>query len=201
MVDYPVGLYEQTRPGIQASARAVVPQLVERFQPRTVLDVGCGEGWWPHEFAALGCDVFGLDGDHVTPVIDQFVACDLEQPLPQLPRFDLVVCLEVAEHLSPGRAKLFVAELCQLAPTVVFSAAIPGQGGAGHLHEAWPAYWTGLFAARGYRGSGALRWALWGDERVEPWYRQNLLVFGDLHGLPEDGCVPVVHPDIWGWYR
>jgi SAM-dependent methyltransferase len=201
MSNYPVDLYAQTRGGIQSSAATVVPLLADRFQPATVIDVGCGEGHWAHEFAALGAETTGLDGDHVTPTVDHFVACDLEQPLPDVFKFDIAICLEVAEHLSPGRAGSFVAELCQLAPSVVFSAAIPGQGGAGHLNEQWPGYWTRLFAEHGYPASDALRWQLWAHPLIEPWYRQNLIVFGDLQGLPETEIKPVVHPEIWGWYR
>lgn len=200
MIDYPVSLYEQTRPVIQASAAAVVPLLVDLFEPETVYDVGCGEGWWMAEFDRLGCDVWGTDGPHVDPPAGGFTARDLEQRL-AADRVDLAISLEVAEHLSPSRADSFVADLCQLAPIVVFSAAVPGQGGAGHLNEQWPAYWARRFAEHGYAGSGALRWGIWDDDRIAPWYRQNLLVFGDLRGLAEDGCPPIVHPEIWGWYR
>ena len=54
-------------------------------------------------------------------------------------------------------------------------------------------------AERGLIGSGALRWTIWDDERVEPWYRQNLLVFGG--DLILDGCPYVIHPGIWTCYR
>lgn len=200
MIDYPVELYAETRATVKASAEALVPRLVERFKPETVLDVGCGEGWWAEQFADLACTVTALDGPHVEPVVDGFIACDLEEPF-EHPGHDLAISLEVAEHLSPERADGFVADLCAAAPTVVFSAAIPGQGGAGHVNEQWPAYWVEKFAEHGYYGSGALRERIWTDPRIAPWYRQNLLVFGDLSGFREDRCLALVHPDIWGWYR
>ena len=59
------------------------------------------------------------------------------------------ISLEVAEHLSPGRAESFISDLCQAAPVVLFGAAIPGQGGVGHLNEQWQSYWANLFEACG----------------------------------------------------
>ena len=87
-----------------------------------------------------------------------------------------MLCLEVAEHLPPERAESFIAELCELAPLVIFSAAIPGQGGINHLNEQWPDYWASLFWAFDYLVSGRFRYEIWELEQVENWYRQNLLI-------------------------
>jgi hypothetical protein len=77
-----------------------------------------------------------MDGGYVTtsPLGERFLPHDIATPLPEhlVGRFDLAVCLEVAEHLPPERAESFIRELCDLAPVVLFSAAIPGQGGTGH---------------------------------------------------------------------
>jgi SAM-dependent methyltransferase len=176
---YDTNFYDIIRAGTQASASVVVPAILADIPARTVVDVGCGEGWWAVEFAARGCDVLGLDGAYVqgSPLGDRFRPWDLATPLPgDLGRYDLAVCLEVAEHLPPGRAAGFVDDLCRLAPTVAFSAAVPGQGGVNHLNEQPPGYWANLFDEHGYAVSGALRWQLWDDDRVEVWYRQNLLV-------------------------
>lgn len=199
MSGYDARFFDCIREGCRQSAEAVVPVILDHFQPETVVaDVGCGEGWWGRVFLEAGCGAVGLEGSAVgcqIPVIES----DLEHEFTaNLPRVDLALCLEVAEHLSPERAPSFVGELCDLASTVVFSAAVPGQGGEGHLNEQWPGYWADLFAQRGYRGSGELRWAIWTDERVKWWYRQNLLVFGDLPpSLPEDDCAAVIHPEAW----
>lgn len=65
---------------------------------------------------------------------------DLTQPLSLGRKFDLCVSMEVAEHLPPSRADSFVADLVGLAPVVLFSAAVPEQGGTNHLNEQWPDY-------------------------------------------------------------
>jgi SAM-dependent methyltransferase len=185
----------QIRSGVQASAAALVPVLHNRYRPRSVVDIGCGEGWFCHEFEALGTRAVGVDGAWVDDVIHVDLAAP---PYPDLERFDLALCLEVGEHVEQARAPDLVAWLVGLAPIVVFSAAIPGQGGEGHVNEQRPEWWRDLFHATGYAITGALRWQVWDDERIEPWYRQNLLVAGDS-GLAEDGCRFVVHPDLWRW--
>lgn len=205
---YNEAFFDTIRDGACSSAAVVVPLAVDLIKPRRVVDVGCGEGWWAHAFLEYGCDVTGVDGAPVSdsPLGDRRIIRDLTQPIPtsDLGVFDLAVSLEVAEHLPESRAAGFVADLAALAPVVLFSAAIPGQGGVGHINEQWPSYWVDLFAANGMAVSGALRWKIWGDDRVENWYRQNLLVAArDPGSLPElfDTPLappwPVVHPVLY----
>ena len=198
MTVYTTRWRDQIRPGVQASADVIVPLLAGRYQPASVVDVGCGEGWWCRRFEQAGVGrVVGVDG----PWVAADVTVDLDRPpYPNLGRFDLAVCLEVAEHVAASHADRLVAWLVSLAPIVVFSAAVPGQGGEGHVNEQPPGYWAGLFATHGYGGSGALRQAIWDDDRVSWWYRQNLLVFGDPD-LPADGCPHVLHPQMLTWRR
>ena len=198
------------------SAEVVVPQVMEWVQPCRVIDVGCGVGAWLSIFERHGVEeVVGVDGPWVDAGLlqiaeERFLAADLREPL-RLPDhlaapFDLVVSLEVAEHLPPDSAEPFVNALTRLGPLVLFSAAAPLQGGTDHLNEQWPAYWAALFAARGYTAVDVLRRAMWQDKRVAWWYAQNMLFFvkeGHLERYPalqrrqEDGdlgLLPTVHP-------
>jgi SAM-dependent methyltransferase len=186
---------DQIRSGVQSSAAALVTVLHDRYQPASVVDAGCGEGWFSREFEARGARTVGVDGSWVDGATHvDFTA----PPYPDLGRFDLALCLEVAEHIEAARAIDLVGWLVQLAPVVVFSAAIPGQGGQGHVNEQPPEWWRDLFHAAGRSITGALRWQVWDDVRIDPWYRQNLLVAGDPN-LAEDGCPFVVHPGMWQW--
>jgi SAM-dependent methyltransferase len=147
-----------------------------------VLDVGCGVGGWVATWLGSGADAIGVDGDYVPRdqlciPDDRFISHDLSTPLDLGRRFDLVTCLEVAEHLPPEAAATIVDSLCRHADVIVFSAAIPGQGGTGHINERWPSFWAELFATHGYRPHDLLRSRLWWDTRCEWWYRQNVLVF------------------------
>src|SRR5204862_2903390 len=62
-------------------------------------------------------------------------------------------------------------------PVVLFSAAIPFQGGVGHVNEQWPEYWVEHFARHGYTVIDGVRKAVWQHPDVEWYYAQNLLMF------------------------
>ena len=142
--------------GSLPSARVVVPMVVELVHPRSVIDVGCARGAWLRAFEESGVDdVLGVDGDYVDCDAlwidrEKFVACDLPSPLGVRRVFDLALCLEVAEHLSARKGKDLIRMLCSLAPAVLFSAAVPGQGGTNHVNEQWPGYWSNLFSRQGF---------------------------------------------------
>ncbi len=116
---------------------------------------------------------------------EQFLPHDLTAPLELERHFDLAVCLEVAEHLPAERAETLVASLVSLAPVVLFSAAIPYQGGDDHVNEQWPEYWQQLFAKHDYLVVDCLRESLWRHKDVAPWYAQNLLVYVDRRRLAD----------------
>lgn len=162
---------------------AVVPLIQQLLRPRSVIDVGCGTGEWLASMREAGIsDVLGVDGDWVPRdqlqiPTSMFQALDLRQPL-VLPRtFDLAMSLEVAEHLPAQAAETFIRSLVKLAPAVLFSAAIPFQGGTGHVNEQWPDYWRALFEAYGYVCIDCFRWRLWDDATIHPFIAQNLMLY------------------------
>lgn len=164
--------------------------LVDLFKPRSVVDVGCGSGQWCRAFIDAGVsDVLGIDGDYVprdSLVIPagNFTPHDLTLPLSVQRRFDLALSLEVGEHLPESSAARFVLDLTALADVVVFSAAIPGQGGTNHVNEQWPDYWASHFADCKYACIDVLRPMIWHDAAIEWWYRQNMLIFASESVLP-----------------
>jgi SAM-dependent methyltransferase len=196
------------------SARRIVPLLAAMMELSSVIDVGCGNGAWLSVFAEHGARrIVGLDNDWIGAdqlLIDAaaFQRCDLSRPLPAEGPFDLALSLEVAEHLPPERAASFVAELARLAPVVLFSAAIPGQGGVNHRNEQWPGYWAALFASHGYRAIDTLRPRIWAMPEVTWWYKQNLVLFASaaaiaanpalaaaLEASPPGAPLALVHPE------
>lgn len=223
MTPEPTGTYDAAyhaalQAGSRRSAAVVLALLQDLFAPKSLVDFGCGSGDWLAEARARGIpDLLGVDGPWVraeTLEIDPalFDARDLSLPLDLGRRFDLALCLEVAEHLPAAAAPGLVDTLCAHAPVVAFSAAIPGQGGEGHVNEAWPAYWRDLFTARGHACFDAIRPQIWSEAEVEPWYRQNLLIFAARDHLARDpalrarleqgstGPLDLVHPAIFESY-
>jgi len=65
---------------------------------------------------------------------------------------------------------------------VLFSAAVPGQGGEHHVNEQPPEYWRSLFAERGYDCFDFLRARLRDRSDVRPWYRYNTLIYANSAG-------------------
>jgi SAM-dependent methyltransferase len=157
--------------------------VFEQTNPASVVDVGCGAGTWLAAARKLGAGkAVGVEGAWVANVRSastdiEMHHADLEAPLPPLGRFDLAMCMEVAEHLSRDRAESLVADLCALSDTVLFSAAVPWQGGIGHLNEQPQSYWAGLFAENGFGAHDVIRPRVWKDGRVSYWYRQNAILY------------------------
>lgn len=182
-LDYSSDYYSRLKGGAGESAKVVVPTVVELVRPRSVIDLGCGTGAWLAEFQRHGVqDILGIDGPHVAVrqlEIDprDFVAADLTEPLRLRSYFDLAMSLEVAEHLEENQADEFVATLTRLAPVVLFSAAIPYQGGVHHLNEQWPDYWAERFEAHNFVALDPFRRLIWKRADVEWWYAQNLVLF------------------------
>src|SRR4051812_4451429 len=112
---YDAGFYTELAGEVRESAKVVVPIVVDRLAPHSVLDVGCGHGSWLRVFMDLGIsDVVGVDGPHVATSeleipVDRFVAHDLGEQLELERRFDLAMCLEVGEHLPETVAPTLVA--------------------------------------------------------------------------------------------
>lgn len=191
------------------SPEIIVPYVMDLIHPNSVLDVGCGIGTWLHAFQENGVkDIFGIDGDYVDKSllakyisIDQFKSFDLEKPFDLQRKFDLLINLEVAEHLKESSAKGFVVSLCKHADVILFSAAIPKQGGQNHLNEQWPSYWQNLFAQEGYVFLDIMRPLIWDIDAVEFWYKQNMFVVVKAdHPLAkqhEPSARALVHPDLF----
>lgn len=201
-IDYDHARNRHTAEGAAIAFPEVLSSLPER--PRSLVDVGCGTGVWLRAAMENGIeDVCGVDGvvakpDQLTVPASLVVQRDLTEPLEVGRRFDVAICLEVAEHLDARHATTLIDSLVKLANVVVFSAACPGQRGQHHVNCQWPEYWQTLFNRHGFRCDDTIRWRIWGIEAIEPWYRQNMFIA--RRDPPEAGqeprLAPVRHPEI-----
>lgn len=188
------------------AAEIVVPILFQYMKPKSVLDIGCGIGTWLRVFKDQGVsDILGVDGSYVNRVMLQieeanFLAHDLREPLDLKKEYELVVSLEVAEHLPESVAETFVESLVRHGKVILFSAAIPGQGGQNHLNEQWPSYWQEKFLKHGYHYYDLIRPQIWSNEKVERWYKQNIFVLFHESIRPPFSIFQgdnLLHPEYW----
>ena len=213
---YDENFYRAQKDGSFKSASVILPLVAEFIHPQTVVDVGCGVGTWLAFWKNIfNTEIYGLDGDYVDRAqlfIDEknFYPTNLEERINLEKRFDLAMTLEVAEHLSPARADSFVEDLTKLSDVILFSAAVPDQGGTNHVNEQWQSYWAKKFSRFGYVAIDCIRPEVWAREDVAFWYRQNILIYAkssELYRYPElqefylkhrDGIIyDAVHPQMW----
>ncbi|MBI4657886.1 MAG: class I SAM-dependent methyltransferase [Verrucomicrobia bacterium] len=175
---------------------AVADILASSIPFSSSLDLGCGSAGLLARLHDLGKDVCGLDGSSAalaaTPqTIRPFVRLqDLRKPI-RLGPFDLVICTEVAEHLKPHYADRLIKSICVSSRgRVFFTAAVPGQGGIGHLNEQPLGYWVQKFHAQGYQLDEALTLLLHRKlsavTRRIWWLARNATIFERMHGGRKD---------------
>lgn len=215
MEPYTEQLYKHFQNNSRDAAKEIVAILGQYIQPKSIIDVGCGTGTWLSVFQQLGIEDFlGVDGKWVEKKMleippEKFQAVDLEKPLQIDRQFDLVVSLEVAEHLPPECAQSFVDSLVKLGSVIMFSAAVPFQGGTNHINEQWQDYWVKRFQARGYVPIDCLRKKIWQNDKVTWYYAQNILLFVEKEYLKnnellqkeaektEESQLAIVHPYLY----
>lgn len=186
-----------------ASAKEIVPILINRYRPSSVVDVGCGTGAFAREFLDNGVsDVFGYEGEWMRDVKtllekEKYVYVDISKELRTSRTYDLCLCLEVAEHLYNSSARTLVSTLTSLSSRVVFSAAIPHQGGNHHVNEQWPEFWALLFAEKRFSLEWDPRLLIWNNSNIASCYRQNLLVFERVATKESTIPLSLVHPEAW----
>ena len=207
--NYNADYYSWRESPAKISAEIIVPILIKMFPTESVVDIGCAEGAWLSVFKANGTKkIQGYDGlwlNREKLIIEEifFKGCCLDtfQVDPKI-HFDLSVCLEVAEHLNESSADNLILQLTNLADRVLFSAAIPGQGGLHHINEQPPEYWKRKFNSLGFRQKDIIRPIIWNDDRIAWWYRQNIFIYEKstkaencLHDSLDGNCL--VHPEAF----
>lgn len=203
MATYSDDFYAIMEEGSFSSAQEIVPILISRYSPQSVVDVGCGTGSFANEFLNLGIsEVIGYEGlwmESLPTLLPKanYRYHDFTKSLFSSKSYDVCLCLEVAEHISESYAENLIMILTSMSSVIVFSAAIPKQGGNHHVNEQWPEYWSRLFAARGFFLEWDPRQSIWENEKIEACYRQNLLIYSKGPANQHMEPKALVHPDIW----
>jgi hypothetical protein len=182
---YDKAFYERNKN--EAKLRSVEIVLAEVFKIippcYSAVDFGCATGTWLKGLEKYGIiDIRGYDGKWVDKSKllipkESFFETDFDKPLAIDRKFDLAISIEVGEHLQESSAEFFVENITKSADFVLFSAAIPYQGGENHVNEQWPEYWNKLFNRFGFVCVDCIRKKLWTNDEVVDFHRQNVLLF------------------------
>lgn len=182
------GRYFARRDSLAWRAEPVCDAIINHLHPKSIVEAGCAVGDLIKEFDKRGVICYGIEGhENVVPYLmvdrEKVYIRDLRLPLNLRLQSDLVLCLEVAEHIDEECADQFVDNLIGLSKKVLMSAAPPGQGGHGHINCQPPDYWIYKFAIQGYflmpRVVNTIKEALapWKDKKGIKAYYDNLLYF------------------------
>lgn len=193
--------YKKHQDGSYQSAQIILRLIYTITAFQTVIDYGCGIGTWGKAAKSLGVSRYvGIDQNPYDATYMLINSCnyiqqDLQEPINLKSRFDLTICVEVAEHIPKGKADILLDNVCQNSEVVLFSAALVGQGGTGHINEQPCSYWIEKFSVRGYVPVDCIRPTFWNDEEIEIWYRNNCMLYMTPKALNQfQASIPRISP-------
>lgn len=176
--DYYLRFLKEAQTSAQETYKAI-DHKIHKWPDISIIDIGCGIGEWalgnPNY---IGVD-YGINKKQLLIKEDQYVNNNLEGEDStrgfKYKEYDLCLCLEVAEHIKECFSDRLIKYLCNLSETVLFSAAIPSQGGTGHCNEQWQTYWAEKFYANGF--GAEVCYPVKDNPNVSLWYRQNMILY------------------------
>ena len=135
------------------------------FKIKSVMDVGCAIGDFVYEFRKRNIVADGIEGSEACAPFfiapDHISVIDVRVPFSFTvdTKYDLCMCLEVAEHIEPKYVKIFIENLQSLSDSILISMAPPGQAGHYHVNCQTVEYWDVLFSIWKFK-----RYDMWADE-------------------------------------
>lgn len=177
---------------------AIAEAIVNTYDPKRVIEFGCGNGELAKELAKRNIEVIAIDGyskpNYEGYTLVKFFPLDMnnsaatEKLLSEITgKFDVAISLEVAEHLDPAISGSLVKWMTNLSNAVVFSAAVPKQDGDGHINCRTHMEWYNFFAANGFEIVDTIRHQLRDHDKVGLWYKLNAIDYirtGSVYDTP-----------------
>lgn len=101
-----------------------------------LVDFGCGNGFYVEYLRNSGKSAIGIEGKNIFGK-DFIIEWDLSQKINFKIQADIILCLEVGEHIPKEYENIFLENLCNSnnAELLILSWAVEGQGGYGHINE------------------------------------------------------------------
>lgn len=184
MEEYTKEYYQSINKTEIAQAKAIAKRITELYNPKSVIDIGCGTGLYLSPFT---CDKCGVDispnaFDQEVLMVDRGLVSidDLRVPRNVYLTYDVTICFEVLEHIGSEYADILVDNISQYSNTIILTASPPGQAGLNHVNCQPQKYWDEKFEARGfhrdYHDEFQLVWAVHQVEHTI-WLVRNLMVY------------------------
>lgn len=205
---YTQNFYDKYFEGSYSSAKEVINFISSFLKPKTIIDFGCGAGTWlMASKEILSSKILGIDQHKYSDVRmlieeKEYISLDLTKPIQIGQKFDLAISVEVAEHLDEKYADVFVETLCNHSDIILFSAAVPLQGGRNHINERPCTYWAQIFAQKGFDLIDCIRPSIWDNNNVEAWYKNNIVLYVNrernmLTNVPiKSNPIDIIHPKL-----
>lgn len=210
---YTTEFYDGQKKGSFQSANVILPKFLEivgKDKIKTAVDFGCGVGTWLAVFQKIVPDakVIGMDSGESEErqffiSKESLIKADITKEIRFEEKYDVCFSLEVAEHIPKEKEEVYIKNLCNSSDIILFSAALKGQGGTGHVNEQPLSYWIEVFKKENYDYIDGIRADIWNDDKVSYWYKQNIIVFVKKGTVDIEVCrskyqsmpvVDVIHP-------
>lgn len=159
--------------------------LLPYLHVRTIADLGCGPGWYVAMLRRNGYDVQGYDGN---PAVEEMSSLffedgfycqnvDLTEELEAEEPFDMVISLEVGEHIPERWESIYIDNLTRNARSyILMSWAVEGQPGDGHVNGRSNEYVINQMKSRGY----TINWPVSRYLRKSAslwWFKNTIMLF------------------------
>lgn len=175
--------YKKHEDGSFQSAKCIIGYINTFYNFKSAVDFGCGMGTWCNVMESfnkedyLGIDQHDYSSEYMLISQEKYLKYDLCYPLSLSRKYDIAISVEVAEHIDSKYAGIFIGNLCRHSDVILFSAALPNQGGTGHINEQPCSYWKQIFERFKYRAIDCIRPVFWNNKTIEVWYRNNSILY------------------------
>lgn len=182
---YDAEFYNFSKEEVSKFVSSFVDIIIKEFNPKSVADIGCGIGLYVNEFDKRGVEAVGYDGSPYA--IKNSVTRkgllkigDIRKNLNFDKKYDIVLSIEVAEHIPTKCSDIFVNTLTKCSDVIILTAAQKGQGGTDHINEQPRYFWIKKFEKKNFNFNKSLSEKLsfkMKEKGVPWWIHGNLMIF------------------------
>jgi GT2 family glycosyltransferase/glycosyltransferase involved in cell wall biosynthesis/SAM-dependent methyltransferase len=147
--------HDQSDQNLIGLFESLADRIIMDIRPASVLDAGCGRGYLLIALRRCGVEAWGIDNSEASiqnALPESQPYCQIGSIVETFPHshYDLIVCIDVIEHLSPKEAERAVENLCSYSDDILLSCTPVDFFDSAHLNVQPPDYWVGLFSRFGF---------------------------------------------------